>query len=153
MTQSVNTPAGTLDLSVQSTRIVARKGETLIWLQQFETDDTPAQPVDISTWTFTAGARNGSDADGNPVTVPIDVVSMASSVGGTTDTIQLYVDTAVFTALTPSSGRSSTTTFEIEANIPSGRNTSGGDPITLTQVVQVGQLELFADIYTAPVGG
>ena len=146
MTQSVNSPEGTLDLSVDSTRIRARKGETLVWNQNF-TRTADGASIDVSGWTFTGFVRNGiNPATQNPIVVNLDVKKFTSG-SQNQNVIQLFINTLDLTNLNPPTGRSSMTTYEVEATIPTGLTDSNGDAIMKQQIVQVGQIELFADIH------
>ena len=152
MTEPVTSPSGTLDLSVDSTQLTARKGEGIIWVQEFR--DASNMPVDISGWTIDARVRNGTNpATQQPININIDTVqlALAGQTGMERGSIQFFLDTALLTALTPSTGRSSMTVYEVEATFDSGRVDSNGDPLMRKQVIQVGQIVLFADIYDSTV--
>ena len=79
---------------------------------------------------------------------------------GFRDAIQCFFRTSTLTNVNPSSGRSNNAPFEIEAEVPSGRMTSGMDNLdpngipvpqafNVITVVAAGQVRLFSDVYDA----
>ena len=76
------------------------------------------------------------------------------------DAIQCFFRTSTLSNVNPSSGRSNNAPFEIEAEVPTGRMTSGMEtpdmmgvpvpqPISVITVVAAGQVRLFSDVYDA----
>ena len=78
-----------LDFTGDSVQLVTRKGADILWIHRFEDDDNNA--LNITNWDFTrsttppiaggGAVRNGVDAQGNPLLVPIDIVKFDADVG------------------------------------------------------------------------
>ena len=143
----------TLDISVDSIQIRARKGEDLIFEYDFTQPDTsaagyvPSDPstwtyvdVDVSGWTFSGGVRPQTSADISD----FDIVNLASP---NTNTIQVFLDTTVLPGTIPANS-SADFYFEIQATIPTSRVKSDGTNISVRKTVLTGIITLNSDVYT-----
>lgn len=145
-----------LDISVDSVQIKARKGETIIFEYSFSQPDTTDAaydendpdtwiyvPVNVTTWTFEGGVRDGS----RPGHLAMDLVTLT---GGNNNIVQVSFDSSTITT-NVSANSTRDFYFEISATIPTTRVDSSGSVINVKKTALAGVLTLAADLYIAPI--